>query len=268
MSSQYRRKSFIGYKNAVSIGSDIFHNLSALRGLNKKAYLWLLADFLEKWIASITAVGHFRGNFGGLSSSIGLMQIYEMLEYFPGYYGTASAISSCYYTLGNDDQALKWNNIAYFGFKNFPKREMGISSVRGRVLLRKRQFKEAEGCFQNCLKINWKRDFSNESYGLHLSGLGLAEINLGIEKEGKEKLLEGEKLCEEAYHPSFLVRTKRALAEYYKYKGKIEEAGHKVIEALDICEEQNLNVQKNRFESLALQLGINPFSVKSYYLSS
>lgn len=262
MSSQYRRKLHDGYEKAVSIGYEILNNLWAVKISNRVRYLWLLADFLEMWIKSITAVGHFRGVFGGLSASICLRQIYEMLEYFPGYYGTANAISSCYYSLGYLDQSLKWNDISYFGFKNFPRREMGINSVRGRISLRKKQFKEAEKCFQNSLNINWVHGFSKESFGLHLSGLGLAEINLRKEKEGKKKLFEGERLCEEEKHLQFLVRTKRALATYFRSKRMKGEAEEKVKEALIICKMNKMNIQQKRFEDLAFQLGINPFLLK------
>lgn len=250
MSSYYDQKSFC---DALQAGLIVLNELKRVPPLKygKQRVLW--AKFLEKWVNTYSEMGNW-GTFGPIPATKSLIQIYQSLGDLQEMYGTANSMASLYYSKGDYRKALIWSNLSK-SIKGPLWRERSKFSVRGRILLKYKKYKEAAFCFRNCLNLNNQKD--NASYGLHKSGLGLAEIGMGNEREGLSKLEEGKRICEKRNNPGFLVRTKIALAEYYMIKERIPEAREEVREAKTICERFRL-AQISKITALESLLNIEP----------
>lgn len=249
MDSFYGQKAFC---DALQSGHEVLNQLKKVPPLKYKKYRRLWAKFLEKWINTYSEMGNW-GTFGPIPATRGLIQIYQSLGDLLEMYGTANSMASLYYSRGDFRRSLIWSNISK-SVEGSPWRERSKFSVRGRILLKYKNYREAALCFRNSLNLNDQKD--STSFGLHLSGLGLAEIGIGYDKEGLQKLEEGKRICEKRNNPGFLVRTKIALAEYYIKKGEAQEAIREVEESKLICTKYRL-AQIKKISQLESYLNIN-----------
>jgi len=245
--------------DTLETGLDVLKQLKKVPPLKYKKYRRVWARFLEKWVNTYAEIGNW-GTFGPIPATKAVIQIYQSLEDFQNMYGTANSMASLHYSNRDFERALICSNLAKSVEGPRP-REVSKSSVRGRIFLKIGNFKGAERCFWYCVTANEKFGFSEASYGLHLSGLGLTEIALGKDKDGMRKLEKGRSICQAQNNPGFTVRTKIAIAEHYIKRGMMSEAREEVEEAYRTAKEHKLSLL-DRVIPLAISLNIDISSLK------
>lgn len=168
-------------------------------------------------------------------------------------YATGGALASEYYSIAKQAprslkvhyfaKADRWIAVAERTFAKEPnqKREAGLASIRGHILLEWGRDAEALPLLERSLHLREEATLGASSVGEAKVDLGYAHYVAGRRREGERLLIEGLGELERHGAPGFLARAKRKVAAAYPRDWAFRKALRELVQVKDLVDTHDLD---------------------------